>query len=147
MVIWITSHWIRVALRPSDTLRDRVYLTRHLFNSYCGISGGLGGGMRSTECHSMVLRQANECWSDPCELVFCPFWGQCVILPSSSSGVECRCRANCSSTFAPVCGTDNVTHNNDCLMQVSRRTLLCLRPDRAECGSVAEWLGRWTCDQ
>jgi len=78
----------------------------------------------------LIRWRATGCWSDPCETVFCPFWAQCVIAPSTSTElVQCRCRSNCSSTFAPVCGTDNVTYTSDCHLQVSSQSTHLIRID------------------
>ena len=56
--------------------------------------------------------------ADPCSAVFCPFWAQCTV-SSTSAKPECRCpETPCSSAFAPVCGTDNITYSNECHLQV-----------------------------
>ena len=47
-----------------------------------------------------------------CDITLCEF-GRCVVVDGNAT---CQCNTACPSIYAPVCGTDNVTYPNLCLM-------------------------------
>ena len=51
----------------------------------------------------------------PCERKHCPYGADCVDLGSGQA--TCRCPPSCPSRYEPLCGTDNVTYSNPCLMR------------------------------
>ncbi|CAD6219443.1 GSCOCG00004975001-RA-CDS, partial [Cotesia congregata] len=53
--------------------------------------------------------------SEPCEKTYCAWGAVCVV---SDNGIAtCQCPSNCPKTLEHVCGTDDVTYLNQCLLR------------------------------
>ncbi|KAL3860974.1 hypothetical protein ACJMK2_007068, partial [Sinanodonta woodiana] len=52
----------------------------------------------------------------PCLGYFCAFGAQCVVNTTDNSP-HCKCQEICSDTFSPVCGSDEVTYDSECLLK------------------------------
>ena len=73
---------------------------------------------------------------DPCETTFCAFGAKCLVEPVSNTAY-CKCIERCQPTFAPVCGTDDVSYANECALRKAscqlRKRIAVARP--GSCGT------------
>ncbi|XP_063988632.1 agrin-like isoform X5 [Diachasmimorpha longicaudata] len=52
---------------------------------------------------------------EPCEKTYCA-WGAVCVVSETGRGL-CQCPQDCPPTLEPVCGSDDVTYGNQCLMR------------------------------
>ncbi|KAK3607077.1 hypothetical protein CHS0354_039132 [Potamilus streckersoni] len=52
----------------------------------------------------------------PCLGYFCAFGAQCVVNLTDNSP-HCKCQEICLDTFSPICGSDDITYDSECLMK------------------------------
>ncbi|XP_050313632.1 agrin-like isoform X2 [Anthonomus grandis grandis] len=56
-------------------------------------------------------------YPEPCEKTYCAWGAQCVNAPDGKA--LCQCPTSCKAKIEPVCGTDNVTYDNQCSLRVA----------------------------
>ncbi|XP_076261775.1 agrin-like isoform X1 [Rhynchophorus ferrugineus] len=56
-------------------------------------------------------------YPEPCEKTYCAWGAQCVNAPDGKA--LCQCLTSCRAKIEPVCGTDNVTYENQCQLRVA----------------------------
>ncbi|XP_030748435.1 agrin-like isoform X2 [Sitophilus oryzae] len=56
-------------------------------------------------------------YPEPCEKTYCAWGAQCVNAPDGKA--LCQCPTSCKSKSELVCGTDNVTYENQCLLRLA----------------------------
>ncbi|XP_066155435.1 agrin-like isoform X4 [Euwallacea fornicatus] len=56
-------------------------------------------------------------YPEPCEKTYCAWGAQCVNAPDGKA--LCQCLTSCKVKSDPVCGTNNVTYDNQCLLRVA----------------------------
>jgi len=53
-------------------------------------------------------------YADECSMIVCRAGRECRV--NTNGEAACRCVANCPDHFVPVCGSNNVSYDNFCLM-------------------------------
>ena len=51
-----------------------------------------------------------------CEDLECQYYSRCEM--TSDASVECKCPEKCEREFAPVCGTNEKTYRNMCVLKL-----------------------------
>ncbi|XP_046859521.1 serine protease inhibitor Kazal-type 5-like isoform X17 [Xenia sp. Carnegie-2017] len=111
--------------------------------------------MRLTSCKTKTLItkvKDGECdaegmFKDPCRNKKCENYATCVT--SDDNKATCECPTFCTAEWQPVCGSDNVTHLNLCMMQVTsceNETLITKVKD-GECDSSKKTSNKTKCER
>ena len=73
---------------------------------------------------------------DPCRNVSCDFYSICV--PQKNTNAVCQCPQICTADWNPVCGSDNETYPNLCMMKVQscENQKIITKKSDGECGKT-----------
>ncbi|RWS21630.1 Agrin-like protein [Leptotrombidium deliense] len=66
-------------------------------------------------CSTHSFASKNE-RKQSCSPEDCPFGGQCLIEFKQEPIIRCHC-PQCSDEYSPVCGSDNISYNNECSLR------------------------------